>query len=279
MKFKRKNLQEDLFWLNFFEEVKFKNWSVKNSCKKFFKTWILNLQKYKKIKVRKFKDLFTKLDEVHFPIKVIECTGSFSIEVCFVDSKQEKYYLINDRSYSDIYVIGRRNSSLEPFVDRDFEFQILTDGGISFLRTGILELDSKENNKDVSVNFFYDTEKFITVVISKSYKYNRQIAITYPTIHDDFDKKVQRYLFEITETKCYYDDVFPILVWLCTQVSQENISISIVAKIQEEVFSQIDVENGIVKKHIYTQIIREKEERRFIVSPSKDLKTYLSENS
>ncbi len=297
MKSKKENLQERIISVcdvlrnkfkvmllyllrsKFFEGVNFKNKSVENSCKESFAIWVLNLQKYKHIKVRKFKDLFTQLDEVQFPVKVIECTGLFSIHAYLIDSKQEKYYLINDGYYSDIYVIGRRNSTLEPFVDRDFTFKIFKDDGISFLETGILEIDRNGNNKDVSVNISYDTKKVTTIAISKSYKYDRQIVITYPTMNDDLDKKVQKYLLEIAETKSCYNDVFPILVWLCTQVKEKNISISIVAKIKEEISSQINVENGIVKKHISTQKINERESRRFRFLLSKDLKTFLSENT
>ena len=96
-------------------------------------------------------------------------------------------------------------------------------------------------------------------------------------MNDDLDKKLQKYLLEIAETNSCYNDVFPILVWLCKQVKEKNISI--VAKIKEEISSQINVENGIVKKHISTQKINERESRRFRVLLSKDLKTFLSENT
>lgn len=297
MKFKSKNLQETIISLcdviknkgkvimlyllrsNFFEEVSFKNKSVENRCKENFAIWVRNLEKYKHIKIAKFKDLFDQLDEVHFPVKVIECAALFSTHISLLDSKQENYYFINDSQYSDTYVIGRRNSTLEPGFNRDFKFKILEDDSILFLQTGILELDSNGKNKDVSIHFTYDTEKSTTKVISKSYKYDRLLEITYPTTNNDFDIKIQKYLLEITKIKAYYNDVFPILVWLCSQVTQENISISVVAQIKKEISSQIDVEQGIVTKHISIQVINEGEIRKFRFLLSKDLKIFLSENS
>lgn len=263
----------------FFEGVEFKNKYVENNCKEYFAIWVQRLQKYKNIKVNKFKDLFTKLDEVHFPVKIIQCTAFYSVDVHLIDSKQERYYFINDDYFSNTYAIGRRNSSVEPFVDRDFKFKILKDDGITFIETGILELDDNGNNKHVSLNFAYDTEKSTTSVILESYEYDITIEITYSIINDKLDKKIQKEILRMTETKFYYNDVFPILVLICTQVNCKDMSISIVAKIKEDIYSQINVKNGIVKKYILTQIINEKESRRFKILLSKDLTTFLSDNA
>ena len=84
-----------------------------------------DLQRYKQIQVDKFKDLFTSLNEVVFPITIIDYwhCSSYSLSMEFTDNNGHIYYMSNrnicNHNSFDEYLIGRSNSQLEPFVDRE----------------------------------------------------------------------------------------------------------------------------------------------------------------
>lgn len=91
------------------------------------------LKKYKKIEVKKFKDLFCQLKEVIFPIIITKMYGRTKyVRFEFKDRVGKKYYFICDSfayNFENMskYIIGRINSSIEPLTNREFYYQILTD--------------------------------------------------------------------------------------------------------------------------------------------------------
>ena len=88
---------------------------------------------------------------------------------------------------------------------------------------------------------------------------------------------VMNYLFESNESKWYYYDVFPILKWMVMAISDERISISIVAEVEKEIVSEIDVVNGIVQKYTVTKIINEGEMHIIKKLFAKELNKFLAE--
>lgn len=276
-KLKKELLRRKLEKNNFFEDINFKSAFIKYEVKKQIVDWIFGLYYYKEIRVKKFKDLFKQLDEISFPIRIIGFHSSLSIEIDFIDKDGKKYYIskrdIYNYSNMQNYTIGRRNSSLEPFIDRDFEYKILKDTNIVLIQTSAMKLKEDGTNDDIVVNFHCDNEEHITEAILSSYTSNKKIKIKYPTYGEEFDKKVLSFLLNIDDVTWYYN-VFPILKWLMEIIKVGNeISVSIIAEIETEISSQIDVKDNIVRKHIITKRISENE----IDINKKILKTDLQE--
>lgn len=276
-------LREKLEKSNFYEDIIFADKIVKKNVKKSITKWMADLQRFRHIKVEKFKDLLNELDEIVFPIKIKDYPYSYRyLYIRFIDNEGKEYYMINGNFYDyhtmETYIIGRRNSSLEPLVDRDFHYKICKDKSILLTETGALQLKQDGTNGDIVVNFCYNPIEHITEAKLHSYEQKREIKIKYPTMSNEFDRMVLKFLFDSNETTWYYYNVFPILKWIKTLISDEKVSICITAEIEGEIFSQIDVANGIVQKYITTQVVNEEEicitKKIFL----KDLKEFLTEN-
>lgn len=268
---------------DFYEDIIFEKKLVSKDVKRIVAEWMTNLQNYKQIRVEKFKELFNELDEIIFPIKIKESHSYRSLEIEFLDDEGKEYYMSKRNLYNyhnmKTYIIGRKNSSLEPLVDRDFHYKISEDKTIILTETGAMRLKQDGTNDDIAVDFCYDSEKHTTEAKLKSYISTNKIKIKYPTMSDEFDKMVLAFLFDSNETKWYYYNVFPILKWIAATISDEKVSISITAEIEGEICSEIDVVNGIVQKYITTEIINEGEMHIIKKIFAKDLKIFLTENS
>ena len=180
-------------------------------------------------------------------------------------------------SYDDIenYIIGRRNSILEPLVDRDFLYKICKDGTIILMETGAMRLKLDGNNDDIVVDFCYDSKKHTTEATLKSYTSNNKMKIQYPTIGHEFDKKVLEFLFHINEENNYYYDVFPILKWMLLSICNEKVSLSITTEVEGNICSEINIMNGIVQRYTKTEIISEGVKLIF----AKELAKFLTEDN
>lgn len=267
---------------NFYEDIIFQNSIIRNKFKNQVSEWMLILQSYQKTKISKFKDLFTELSEVNFPIKIDKCYGSYSLSLEFSDNIGHTYYMFKRYSLNHFgiseYSIGRRNSPIEPSVDREFNYRICKDGTIKLTDTSVTKLDEYDRNDNFVVEFYYNYEDNNTEVVLKSYEVNDKVRIKYPTISNEFNQKVVEYLFDISKTTWYYYDVFPILEWIAKEMHRTEISISIIAEVDEEVSSEIQVVNGIVQKYTIIKIINESETQKFTVILSKSLERFLKEN-
>ena len=51
----------------FYEDIIFENKFVSEKVKKIVAKWMFNLQEFRNIEVKKFRDLFKELDEIVFP--------------------------------------------------------------------------------------------------------------------------------------------------------------------------------------------------------------------
>lgn len=261
---------------NFYEDIIFKVDSTE--LKMHILKWCDNLQKYKGLKINQFKDLLLPLKEIVLPVKInyTFCgMGRFDIE--FTDNEGKKYYIIQDTLYDynkmNTYIIGRRNSKLEPLLDRDFTFEILEDK-IQLIESGVLKLKEDGTNDEIAVNFIYNSEEDITQATLKSYITNRTIKIQYPKMGMEFDKDVLEFLLKNNEEHWYYYDVFPILRWIST-ILEEPICVSIVAEVEKEITSEIELVKGKNQKYTLTEIINDGEVHITKKIISKDLEELL----
>lgn len=260
---------------NFYEDIIFKVDSTE--LKMYILKWCDNLQKYKGLKINQFKDLLLPLNEIALPIKINDFFSGFSLDIEFTDNEGKKYYIIQDTLYDynkmNTYIIGRRNSKLEPLLDRDFTFEILEDK-IQLIESGVLKLKEDGTNDEIAVNFIYNSEEDITQATLKSYITNRTIKIQYPKMGMEFDKDVLEFLLKNNEEHWYYYDVFPILRWIST-ILEEPICVSIVAEVEKEITSEIELVKGKNQKYTLTEIINDGEVHITKKIISKDLEELL----
>ena len=269
----------------FYEDISFKDKLVEKKFKKNVAKWMVDLRRYKQIQVDKFKDLFTLLNEVVFPITIDYChQSSYSLSMEFTDNNGHIYYMSNINIYNhnsfDEYLIGRRANQLEPFVDREFHYKICENKTIELLMSSAMKLDKYGLNDEFMVDFYYNEEEQETEALLEAYLYHDKIKIIYPTISDEFDKKVLQYLFSIGKKSDYYYDVFPILEWIATEIPNKETSVLIVAcvsKDNDEISSEIQVVDGIVQRYVITKIISEDEVQKVTVKLSKSLEKFLKE--
>ena len=90
-KAKRKGVEQEDFW----EDVKFDNADAKKLATQDFKPWKNNLEGYAEIELKKFKDLFSKFNEIVFPVEVRHSDLSYpgTLKVDIVDNKGKEYSL------------------------------------------------------------------------------------------------------------------------------------------------------------------------------------------
>lgn len=261
---------------SFYEDITFKVNSTE--LKMRILKWCDNLEKYRGLKINQFKDLLLPLNEIVLPVKInnVFC-GMSMLDIDFTDSEGKKYYMIQDTFYDyntmNTYTIGRRNSKLEPLIDRDFTFKILEDN-IELIASGVLKLKEDGKNDEIAVDFQYNKEENLTQATLKSYVVNRTIKIQYPTMDMEFDKDVLEFLFKINEEHWHYYDVFSILRWIST-ILKEPICVSIIAEVEKETTSEIDVVKGKVQKYKVTQIINKGEVHITKKIFSRDLEEFL----
>ena len=265
----------------FYEGINFESKKAEKKLKKLLKEWMFYLNKYKKIRIGCFKDLFRKFNEIEFPITIKGCWGSFNLEATIIDNRGIAYYMLKDGIFCynglESYIIGRRDIMPGPLViDTDFKYKILKDGSIALNRKGIMKSKTDTN---IGVDFSFDSEKHTTEATLKSYASNSKIKMKYTTMDDEFDKKVQEYLFNVNEKNYYYYDVFPILKWMISTVPSQNVSLSITAEVDDEICSKIDVVQGIVQRYAKTEIINEGERRTSIDVFAKRIEDFLAERS
>lgn len=266
----------------FYEDVIFDE-AIKSKVKYNITEWMLDLKIAKDIRIKKFKNLIGILSEIKFPIKIIESYGFLGGDIVFVDAVGKKYYMlfngeITNYYHCDTYIIGRRNSPLEPLLDRVFHYKIhkiYKDETIILVESGVMRLKDDGTNDNIMVDFYYNIKNNTTKAILRSYETKNKIIIQYPRKCDEFDKMVMRYLFNISEKMSYYYDVFPILKMMLEELALVNVTIFVEAEFQEKVSSNVEVVGGIVKRYTRTEVIGEGEIITYTKTFSKDVAEFI----
>ena len=260
--------------------------NIEKNVKRILVEWVFYLQKYKEIKIKKFEDLFSGVDEIVFPIKVIECSGNkyIDIEIQIKDNKGKKYFIEFNIFYKYIqnYTIDKIEDISESEIYNEMTYRICKNNSIKLINKRIIRFkkyEKEEYKRDIEVELSYELEKNITKYVLKSIVGNRKIEITCSTIDEEFEKNLLSYIFCINDNEWYYYNVVPILKWIVNTISDEKISTSIKAEIEGEIVSEIDVQNGYVQKYTTTIIINESEVNIVKRILSKELKSFLKQNN
>lgn len=262
---------------------------VRKIAKKVIAEWMFSLQE-EGINIRKFKYLFSELDEIVFPIKIYDVDfykyGRL-IDINFIDNEGKSYYMSKRKLFyteDASYIIGRRNNKLEPLVDRSFYYKISKDKRIGLMETSATQLNTDGYSYgEMSLRFYYNYAYSTTTAELSSIKMMKEIKIEYLGIDKELEKNLMRFLFENSNKESYYYDSFAILKWLISQISNKENLLSIETKIESKsqvlLGSEVKLKNGIVKKYTYTKIISEEEIQIIQNMFTKELYQFLEENN
>lgn len=270
MKLKEFFYRRKLLSKNFFHNVYISD----RILKKKILHWIFYLKRYKDVSIDKFEYLFSKYEEIVFPVKVYGINSHLTIK----DSIGKEYYLIFDPyrwKEFDKYVIGIRSDSY----DRDCGYHITPENDIVLRTRGILPLNEDGTNKDYWITFNYDLKSSTTkAVVATS---NSAIEVSYPSQSDINDEKISEMLFDVANENKNVDNVFSIIAVLFKMTKGLNethsLAIKSVDKGDKQILSEILLSNGIVEKYTFTKRSSETESCFHKLRPLKKIEEFISE--
>ena len=230
---------------NFFENV----YCDDKRTKKYILYWMFWLHR-KGITIHKFSDLFEKYSNIQFPIRI--SYWSSCVVLVIIDNHDDEYYITYspyDYKKLETYSIGKTKY---PY-DKEITFQLTPKNEIILKQIDVLELNEDNTTKDDSFSLVYDYQKNTTIGTIK--QENSEIEIVYQQ-NGELDNIILYYLFEIA-SKCYFNDVFPILVGL-RELGEINL-MSIKGMEYSEISSELVIADGTVKKYSFTEKISDSE--------------------
>lgn len=269
MKFRKVQLElmrSKLEKSDFYEEIIFANDEVKELAQKKIASWMLSLEICETVEaeIKKFKDLFSNVDEISFPIEIQNSNSSlFGIDISIVDRNGKQYYMSKDDIYDCYniteYYIGSCNTITKPYIDYENCYEICKNESIKKLKATAVKINSDGTNKDSIYETYYN-QQINMQVIEFFGKEKRKIRIEYPIVSKEIGKKIFEDFLEWDDTKWYYYDVFPIFKWLVNKMENYDMdSLHIIAEIDKEVYSEIQMVNNIVQTYTVAQVISENE--------------------
>jgi len=190
--------RRDSFLAHFFNSVDIEDEAIKKSII----DWIFRLNS-KNIQIDNFSLLFTKYDEITFPIKV--CGHPQHLEL--KDFNGNDFYFCYDQyCRTTQYYIGKRTKDF----DKQLTYLFTKEDGILLKDFEINKLDKNEINTTNMFSFNYDLNDITTTVIleTRLKKASMTLEITYETIDFLHCNKIVTKLFDLMG-KCYHaDNVF-----------------------------------------------------------------------
>ena len=238
--FHRKLFEAKLINSDFFDGISIKD----KSLKKKILQWIFYLKTYKKISIDKFSYLFSKFDDIVFPLKIYGYSGNLWIE----DNSCKQF----DFSYSPLEYYKMNEFSIgirTHYFDTEFVYHLTFKGEIVLKQMLILQLTENHTNSKNIVSFQYDEKSQSTTAILKTQ--TLYITIRYPS-QNCIDNTLTTYLFALScEFECIYDVAF-MLTYLSDLLKTHDFTIESYANNSKEFLSSICVYNGVVTQHCYT---------------------------
>ena len=256
-KAKRKGVEQEDFW----EDVKFDNADAKKLATQDFKPWKNNLEGYAEIELKKYKDLFSKFNEIVFPVEVRHSDLSYpgTLKVDIVDNNGKEYSLKQEDIYDEMLEYSIREKNREPLVDVEYSYLLSKDEETELVKFSVIKLKEDEEIKYTEkVYETYICDNISLQTVNLYGEENGKLKIEHPR-NKEIDKEILDYFLEDDGTKWYYYNVFSVFNWLVNKISDKEASVHIIAEIDGEVYSEIEMVKGIVKKHVVTQIINEGE--------------------
>lgn len=269
MKFRKVQLElvrSKLDESDFYEDIIFANDTVKEVAQKKIASWMLSLEICETVQaeIKKFKELFSKVDGISFPIEIQNSNSSlFSIDISIVDRNGKQYYISKDDIYDCYniteYYIGRRNTTTKSYIDYENCYKICKNEVIKKLKATVVKINLDGTNKESIYETYYNQQNNMQVIEFLENE-KRKIRIEYPIVSKEIGKKIFEDFLEWDDTKWYYYDVFPIFKWLVNKMENYDMdSLHIIAEIDKDVYSEIQMGNNIVQTYTVAQVISENE--------------------
>lgn len=213
--------------------------------------WMTRLKNSKNISINKFSDLFSKFEEIMFPITLYGRPHSLKIK----DSVGNKYYLhYFQLDYAKLgeYSIGKR---FYPY-DKEFGYCLKPENEVTLTEGGIIQLDEDGFNGDNSLYIIYNSQSDVTTAILDAKTWELHIA--YPLSNHTYDEEISMYLFELANQFKYVDDVSFILEHLSNVLKTlgEKYSLTITSYMttnnKKKMLSEICLTDGIVTNYSFS---------------------------
>lgn len=286
MKFRKLKLllmRKKLDKCNFYEDVKFANKIVAEKLNEFITEWMLELEENKKIQINKFKDLFSEFKAITFPIEIKEAYGFYNLEVKITDSSNHKYYLKKRSVYVEqeilTYTIGEVSVKVETSIDKRLVYKICDNQSVVLTGRSIIETD-RYGNCNSRVDIYYNDWNSITEITFKSEELKTKMKVKYFSVDEKFEKIFTNYIMSNDGTNWYYYDVLPIFKWMLNKDYYNfNVFVNIVAEVNNEVVSELIVNNSIVERYTVTKIINEGEMHTIKKIFTEKLEVFLKEHN
>lgn len=287
MKFRKVQLElvrSKLDESDFYEDIIFANDTVKEVAQKKIASWMLSLEICETVQaeIKKFKELFSKVDGISFPIEIQNSNSSlFSIDISIVDRNGKKYYISKDDIYDYYniteYYIGRRNTTTKSYIDYENCYKICKNEVIKKLKATVVKINLDGTNKESIYETYYNQQNNMQVIEFLENE-KRKIKIEYQIVSKEIGKKIFEDFLELDDTKWYYYDVFAIFKWVVNKMEDSDMnSLHIIAEIDNEVYSEIKMVDNIVQTYTTTQVIREDEMHIIKKLFAKKLEEFLAE--
>ena len=287
MKFRKVQLElvrSKLDESDFYEDIIFANDEVKELAQKKIASWMLSLEICETVQaeIKKFKELFSKVDGISFPIEIQNSNSSlFSIDISIVDRNGKQYYISKDDIYDCYniteYYIGRRNTTTKSYIDYENCYKICKNEVIKKLKATVVKINLDGTNKESIYETYYNQQNNMQVIEFLENE-KRKIKIEYQIVSKEIGKKIFEDFLELDDTKWYYYDVFAIFKWVVNKMEDSDMnSLHIIAEIDNEVYSEIKMVDNIVQTYTTTQVIREDEMHIIKKLFAKKLEEFLAE--
>lgn len=189
-----KKHRKDSFIKQFFKDVYIEDEQLKEDILE----WITRLKNmYIPIEIENFSSLFSKYEEIVFPIKVY---GHHPCRLLITDAIGNNHYLWYNPFRAPKYSIGKMTN----YIYTEFTYLLSTQSGISLISLHhfeILQLDGHGNFTDNKVRFTYNLDSSITTVElhTKSENTIFNVEIQYEYVDFEHDNKIWKDLLDLCE--------------------------------------------------------------------------------
>ena len=238
--FQRKLYEAKAINSDFFDGISIKD----KTLKKKILQWMFYLKTYKNISINKFSYLFSKFEDITFPLKIYGYSGKLWGE----DNSGKQFYF----SYSPLDFYNMANFSIgirTKYFDTEFVYFLTSKGEIVVHEKLILQLTENQTNSNNMVSFRYDEKSpFATAVLE-----TKTLTITIKYLSRDcINNSLATYLFALCSEFEYIDDVFFMLTYLLDLLETCSFTIQSYTNKSKEILSSICVSGGIVTQYCYT---------------------------
>lgn len=288
MKFRRlteRSFRKNLERRAFYDRVIFETDELKETITE----WIFNLWKIKGIRIHKFIDLFADLhDDIVLPIKIRKCLLSDYMtwnetaknvlsdgktKIIVVDAEEKEFYIDINTNHSDInkYSTRKRNRNIDIIA----KYEILPPNKRILKAIEAIEaikVNKPGINREIKYSIYYNMNE--TQAKLRDSKKGGELKIKYKAKGFEKDGEIIKIL---SETQVGINNVLSLFFKLLEIFEDKDDIISIQSNVNENVYSEILISDGMVRRYSYTEyLVYRNEFCTHRISQPLDLETFIS---